>query len=133
MGYFEDLGKRIGAASKGAVKKASAFADSTSINVQIGSLTRERDRLFREIGAIYFSVYGMSPSPELTELCCNAATKTAEIESLRRRLQQIHNKRHGPACGPECDAQAQFCADCSTSPENTPTPTVDPQSRSSDT
>lgn len=115
MGYFEELGKKIGAASKGAVKKASAFADSTSINVQINALSRERDRLFREIGAAYFEAYGTSPAPELTDLCCTAATKTAEIESLRRRLRQLRNRKFCPACQTECAAQDQFCASCGTS------------------
>ena len=114
MGYFEELGKRIGAASKGAVKKASAFADSTTISVQIGALSRERDRLFREIGAAYFAAYGTCPVPEVTDLCCAAATKTAEIESLRRRLQQLRNKQYCPSCGAEANSQAQFCADCGT-------------------
>lgn len=114
MGYFEELGKRLSAASKGAVKKASAFADSAAVNVQINALSREREHLFREIGAAYFAAYGTTPAPELTELCCLAATKTAEIESLRRRLQQFRNKRSCTSCGATCSAHDQFCAACGT-------------------
>ena len=65
MGYFEEIGKRIGHVSKSAVKKAAAIADGAGLSMQINGLERERDRICRDLGAAYFARHGTAPEPEL--------------------------------------------------------------------
>ena len=50
MSFFDELGKRIGSASKGVAKKASEIADSAGVSVQIAGLERERDEIYRDLG-----------------------------------------------------------------------------------
>ena len=112
MGYFEEIGKRIGHVSKSAVKKAAAIADGAGLSMQFNGLERERDRICRDLGAAYFARHGTAPEPELAELCCAAAQKTAEIEALKQRLQRLKNQKLCPACGFTNPRENCYCSKC---------------------
>lgn len=67
MSFFDELGKRIGSASKSVAKKASEIADSAGVSVQIAGLERERDEIYRDLGKMYYERFGTSPAEEFRE------------------------------------------------------------------
>ncbi len=114
MSFFDELGKRIGSASKGVAKKASEIADSAGVSVQIAGLERERDEIYRDLGKMYYERFGTSPAEEFREQCCKALGKNAEIQAAKQKYLRLKHVALCGNCGAENPEESQYCSKCGT-------------------
>jgi len=114
MDFFDTLGSKLSQTGQKAKQTASDLRDSAKLTGQVSALTKEIQGLYAQLGEAYFKARGEEPDAAVQEHCDALKGKLKELELVRADLQRLKNVKVCPQCGAENEADARFCAQCST-------------------
>lgn len=83
MGFFEDLGKKIGSATDSAAEKARKAAEMSKLKSQIGTEEKQIEKIYYEIGKITFETDKDDPDSPVRELCERILASQEKIQKLQ--------------------------------------------------
>lgn len=110
MAFFDDFSKYMDKIKKGAQKTA----DLAKIQHQIGVKQSEFDKLFAEIGQLYYSERqrGVQPDESMDALCDRVDALATELTELKKKLDELRQVNRCPECGSEQPNGNTYCSSC---------------------
>ena len=116
MAVWEDIGKKAGETARTFSARAKEIAETTKLNGQIAIKKTETERLYGEIGKMFFAMRAGScqDSEELETLCAKVETLETEIAILQARIDVIRQVRRCKNCGEISPNSSRFCGACGT-------------------
>lgn len=112
MAFLDDLGKKISNAGQSTVKKTQEFANVTKLNGQISEEERNQNKLYYQIGKLYFSKHQNDCEDEFVSMIRNIIDSEARIKEYRHEISVIKGIVVCPKCGGENEIGAAFCTAC---------------------
>lgn len=101
MSFFSDLGKAFSSSGSNnvQVQNTNSGADISKLNRTINENKSKIENTYKEIGNIYFSIYGENPAPELAEKVNFIKQLTKDIEKADEEIKLLSGYIHCPKCG----------------------------------
>lgn len=112
MAFFDDLGKKITNAGQSTVKKTQEFASVSKLNGQISEEERNQNKLYYQIGKLYFSKHQNDCEDEFVLMIRNIIESEARIKEYRHEIAVIKGIVVCPKCGAENEVGSAFCTAC---------------------
>lgn len=125
MAFFDDFSKHMDKIKKGAQKTA----ELAKMQHQIGVKQSEFDRLFGEIGKLYYSSRqrGVAPDESIDALCDRVDALAVELSDLKKKVDELRQVNRCPECGAEQPLGNAYCSSCGTKlPEKAPATEEEP-------
>ena len=114
MELFDKLGDTIVSVSKDATQKAKDISDLARIRMEICSKQDYLNKLFLEIGKIYYDAHKDDEEKEFKEQMLLIKDVQEVLEELNQQSGQIKGMVKCIACGKEMPMDADFCSKCGT-------------------
>ena len=110
MAFLDEISKRVNSVTQNAQKAAEIVRIQRQISLKQG----EYNKLFAEVGKLYYSAYqnGTSTEGEMVALCVRLDNLTAEIEALNLKMDEIKQIRRCTKCSNIQGANNRFCSVC---------------------
>lgn len=89
MGFFEDLGKKIGSATDTAADKARKLAETSKLKSAISVEERKIDLMYTEIGQKFFEQDKDNPESPAADLCEKIKNGLKEIAQYQAEIEAI--------------------------------------------
>lgn len=112
MELFDRLGDTIVSVSKDATQKAKDISDLARIRMEIRSKQDYLNKLFLEIGKIYYDAHKDDEEKEFKEQMLLVKDAQEVIEELNQQLGQIKGMVRCAACGQDMPMEADYCSKC---------------------
>ena len=112
MAFLDGIGKKISDAGQSTVKKTQDFANVSKLNSQIADEEKNQNRLYYQIGKLYFSKHQNDCEDEFVSLVRNVIDSEARIKDYRHEISVIKGIVICPKCGAENAVGAMFCTSC---------------------
>lgn len=105
---------KTGQAAESAGRKATEFAQSTRINLQIFDLNTECEVLYKEIGKLMYDVHqGIEADEEgIQERLVKLDERQEKIAALRGQINLLRSSVRCPNCGRVCSRADTYCSSC---------------------
>lgn len=130
MAIWDDWSKKAGDTARTFGARAKELAETTKLNGQIAFKRTEAERLYGEIGKIFFSIRAgrCQESDELEQLCLQVEALDVEIEQLQKQIDVIRQVRRCKSCGEVSPNTSRYCGACGAKfEEPEPEPEPEPQ------
>jgi uncharacterized protein (DUF2164 family) len=114
MDILNKVGETITNKSKDVAKKAKDLAEIASLRTQITIQENSVNRVFQELGKMYYEQHKAGAGDDIAEKCSQIDTAVAEIERLKQAVMTLKGIRKCPVCGIEVDEAAIYCSKCGT-------------------
>ncbi len=114
MELFDKLGDTIVSVSKDATQKAKDFSDLARIRMELRAKQDYLNKLFLEIGKIYYDAHKDDEEKEFKEQMLLVKDAQEVIEELKQQLGQIKGMVTCAECGQEMPLEADYCSKCGT-------------------
>lgn len=115
MGFFNEIGKKTSEAT-------SKITKETKLKLKINDNKNKIENLYEEIGKKVYEKHvreeNISIKEELEEECSKIDELSKEIETARKEILRLNNKRQCPQCYAEIEKEAVFCSKCGQKLEN---------------
>ena len=110
MAFFDDFSKHMDKIKKGAQKTA----ELAKMQHQIGMKQTDFDKLFSEIGKLYYSdrQRGVQPDETMDALLKRVDELAAEISEMKKKVDELRQVNRCPECGSEQPSSNAFCSAC---------------------
>lgn len=114
MELFDKLGDTIISVSKDATQRAKDISELARIRMEIRSKQDYLNKLYLEIGKIYYDAHKDDEEKEFQEqmLCVKDALEV--LDELKQQLGQIKGTVRCTACGQDMPIEADYCSKCGT-------------------
>lgn len=112
MAFFEELSQKLTQTGQEAMKKTKDMAEVVKLNGTINEKEKAENRLYCEIGKLYFEQCAQRDEPAFREQVVQLKTLRAELEELRDTVRRLKGTRACPACGKEQPYNSKFCNAC---------------------
>lgn len=112
MDFFQKLGNTLSNTGKDIAKKTKDMSDISRLNHEITKQQEAIDRLYAQIGKLYFEKYSNSDYSDLKELCNSINEANTKIEEFKEEIVQIKGITKCPKCNSEISNSATFCGSC---------------------
>lgn len=112
MAFFDDIGKKLSDAGQSTVKKTQDMASIAKLNSQVAEEEKNQNRLFYQIGKLYFSKHQNDCEDEFVALVRSVIESEAKIKEYRHEISVIKGIVICPKCGGENAIGAMFCTSC---------------------
>jgi hypothetical protein len=93
MGFFEDLGKKIGSATDSAADKARRAAEISKLRSQIGAEEKNIEKTYYEIGKKTFETDRDDPDSPVRALCDSILKSQERIRALQSDIAALKAPR----------------------------------------
>lgn len=114
MELFDKLGDTIVSVSKDATQKAKDISELARIRMEIRSKQDYLNKLFLEIGKIYYDTHKDDEEKEFKEQMLLVKDAQEVLEELNQQLGQIKGMVKCNACGQDMPMEAEYCSKCGT-------------------
>ena len=114
MELFDKLGDTIVSVSKDATQKAKDISDLARIRMEIRSKQDYLNKLFLEIGRIYYDAHKDDEEKEFKEEMLLVKDAQEALEELKQQLGQIKGMVKCTECGNDMPMEADYCSKCGT-------------------
>ena len=114
MELFDKLGDTIVSVSKDATQKAKDISELARIRMEIRSKQDYLNKLFLEIGKIYYDAHKDDEEKEFKEQMLLVKDAQEVIEELKQQLGQIKGMVKCTECGQDMPMEADYCSKCGT-------------------
>ncbi|KAI4451034.1 hypothetical protein C823_005572 [Eubacterium plexicaudatum ASF492] len=114
MELFDKLGDTIVSVSKDATQKAKDISELARIRMEIRSKQDYLNKLFLEIGKIYYDAHKDDEEKEFKEQMLLVKDAQEILEELNQQLGQIKGMVKCTACGQDMPMDADYCSKCGT-------------------
>lgn len=114
MELFDKLGDTIVSVSKDATQKAKDISELARIRMEIRSKQDYLNKLFLEIGKIYYDAHKDDEEKEFKEQMLLVKDAQEVLEELNQQLGQIKGMVKCNACGQDMPMEAEYCSKCGT-------------------
>lgn len=91
MGFFEDLGKKIGSATDTAADKAKKLAEVSRLKSMILSEEKQIDKLYSEIGKLIYERDKDDAESPVEALCTKITECDANIAKYKKEIDDVKN------------------------------------------
>lgn len=110
MAFFDDFSKHMDKIKKGAQKTA----ELAKMQHQIGVKQADFEKLFGEIGKLYYSdrQRGVQPDETMDALLRKVDELAAEISEMKKKVDELRQVNRCPECGSEQPSSNAFCSAC---------------------
>lgn len=112
MELFDKLGDTIVSVSKDATQKAKDISELARIRMEIRSKQDYLNKLFLEIGKIYYDAHKDDEEKEFKEQMLLVKDAQEGLEELRQQLGQIKGMVKCTECGQDMPMEADYCSKC---------------------
>jgi hypothetical protein len=112
MDILNKVGETITSKGKDVAKKAKDLAEIASLRTQITIQENSVNRVFQELGKMYYEQHKAGTGDDIAEKCTQIDTAVAEIERLKQAVMTLKGIRKCPICGAEVDEAALYCSKC---------------------
>jgi uncharacterized protein (DUF2164 family) len=112
MDILNKVGETITNKGKDVAKKAKDLAEIASLRTQITIQESSVNRIFQELGKMYYEQHKAGAGDEIVEKCSQIDTAVAEIERLKQAVMTLKGIRKCPVCGADVDDSAIYCSKC---------------------
>ena len=112
MELFDKLGDTIASVSKDATQKAKDISELARIRMEIRSKQDYLNKLFLEIGRIYYDAHKDDEEKEFKEEMLLVKDAQEVLEELRQQLGQIKGMVKCTECGNDMPMEADYCSKC---------------------
>ena len=95
-------------------KKTEQTVEVQKLKSQIGVMTRNNDRDYKDIGKIVYDKFkkGEEVDDAFLELCEAIAAREESIEELKRQIAEVKGLDVCQQCGEHIEPNAQYCPKC---------------------
>lgn len=114
MELFDKLGDTIVSVSKDATQKAKDISELARIRMEIRSKQDYLNKLFLEIGKIYYDAHKNDEEKEFKEQMLLVKDAQEVLEELKQQLGQIKGMVKCTECGQDMPIEADYCSKCGT-------------------
>jgi uncharacterized protein (DUF2164 family) len=135
MDILNKAGETITSKGKYVAKKAKELAEIASLHTQITIQENSVNRIFQELGKLYYDQVHADANDDIAQKCGEIDAAIAEIERLKKTVNQLKGVRICPNCLAKItDQDAVYCSACATKlPEDKEeSPEVVPNEESAD-
>lgn len=112
MPLFDDISRKLTQAGQSIEQKTKDVASLTKISSALSGEEKNRDRIYIQIGKLYYEQYADSAQGEFSGLVAAAKQTEQRIVELRKQVQEIKGVRSCEQCGAEVPIDAAFCNHC---------------------
>lgn len=115
MGFFNEIGKKTSEAT-------SKITKETKLKLKINDNKNKITNIYEEIGKKVYEKHvreeNISIKEELQEECSKIDILSKEIETARKEILRLNNKRQCTKCYAEIEKEAAYCSKCGQKLEN---------------
>ncbi|MDR2044455.1 MAG: zinc ribbon domain-containing protein [Clostridium sp.] len=112
MDFINKVGETLTSKGKDVAKKAKEIAEITGLHTQISIQEAGVNRIFQELGKMYYEQQKSSGNAGVAEKCGEIDAALAEVERLKKTLMLLKGVKKCPGCNAEVTAEAAFCSSC---------------------
>lgn len=112
MGFFDNFGSKLSKMGNSISSQASTSLESTSLSSENRNLTTEINTIFRKIGEEVYASHKNGTDPELTDYFARLGELEDQIESNRKRIEELKSYIKCPNCGKSIAPDSEFCPFC---------------------
>lgn len=112
MPLFDDISRKLTQAGQSIEQKTKDVASLTKISSALSGEEKNRERIYIQIGKLYFEQNAETAQGEFSSLVATAKQIEQRIVELRRQAQEIKGVRSCEQCGAEVSIDAAFCNHC---------------------
>ena len=112
MSTFDQFTQGVSEAANTAVEKTRSLLEAARLSSKIAAEKNHREKLYQQIGELYFHEYRSPERKKLEALCADVETITQAIAELEEQVLEVKKKKICPACGAEQPADSRFCGRC---------------------
>lgn len=114
MELFDKLGDTIVSVSKDATQKAKDISELARIRMEIRAKQDYLNKLFLEIGKIYYDAHQDDEEKEFKEQMLLVKNAQEVLEELNQQLGPIKGMVKCSSCGQDMPMDADYCSKCGT-------------------
>ncbi len=114
MSFWDDLQKTLSEATDFTVQKTTELSDLAKLKYNIHSSEKKLDRIYTELGKIYFDIRknGADRESEAATLVMQADKLIADIARLKAEGAKLKKTNVCPVCSAEVSKECTFCPVC---------------------
>ena len=110
--FFEQFGKKVTQTSQDAMKKTKEFAEIAKLNTQISDEEKRLNKIYMNLGRLYYQLYGNQPSLEFKDLCLAIEGSLKNVEHYEVMVNELRGIKRCESCGTEMPIDSTFCQTC---------------------
>ena len=112
MDFFSKLGDKISSTSKDVAKKAKEVAEIANLSSQVTTKESTIKSIYVEIGKYVYENLKEDAPADIAEKFATIDGLMAEINELKKNIQDLKGVQACPTCGKDVEAGAAFCPGC---------------------
>ncbi len=114
MSFWDDLQKTLSEATDFTVQKTTELSDLAKLKYNIHSSEKKLDRVYAELGKIYFDIRknGADRESEAATLVMQADKLIADIANMKAEGAKLKKTNVCPVCSAEISKECTFCPVC---------------------
>ena len=112
MSTFDQFTQGVSEAANTSVEKTKSLLEAARLSSKIAAEKNRREKLYQQIGELYFHEYRSPERKKLEALCADVEALTQAIAELEEQVLEVKKKKICPACGAEQPADSRFCGRC---------------------
>jgi len=124
MDFFNQLGKKASQTYKYTADKTSKLAKEAKTRMAMNENKSKIDEMYREIGRKVYENYVREEKQDLSEIltrnCEEIDVISNEIESQRKEILKLNDKKQCENCYCEITLEANFCPNCGAKQDEQP-------------
>ena len=116
MSFWDDLQKTLSEATDFTVQKTTELSDLAKLKYNIHSSEKKLDRIYSELGKIYFDIRknGADRESEAATLVMQADKLICDIANMKAEGAKLKKTNVCPVCSAEVSKECTFCPVCGT-------------------
>ena len=112
MSLFDIIQEKLTATGNVVVKKTMDIADLTKASVKLAAEEEKLEKVFAEIGKIYYEQYKSDPDVKLKGYIAQIELMNEQIDELRAVVHTLKGEQACAQCGQSIKNHAKFCSHC---------------------
>lgn len=112
MNILDLLQEKLSATGNLVAKKTMDIADLTKASVRLASEEEKLEKVFAEIGKIYYQQYKDDPDVKIKGYIAQVELMKDQIEELRMAVYTLKGEQPCANCGKAVKNQAKYCSYC---------------------
>lgn len=106
--FFEQFGKKVTQTSQDAMKKTKEFAEIAKLNTQISDEEKRLNKIYMNLGRLYYQLYGNQPSLEFKDLCLAIEGSLKNVEHYEVMVNELRGLNVVNLVGQKCRLIQRF-------------------------